>query len=266
MNSLSFFRHPSGLIIRIKSLIAEDDWDQLHRYVDKHGKKGERVFIDLNRLKRLNEDFYFELLANIQPMMSKGLNILLIRSDSDLKFFFEQSGWPEPPIVLEYLDEALFPGRSRKPIGFQVQQAVPEAVQKQPEPKSEKKAAPRELRRTPRSSLSLPFLYTYSKVDDLLNTQWTFAVTEELDIHTFSGLGFFTFQPILKDTMLKFVFPTVFARESEKALSNLTVFSGRVKNCISVGSYHRIGVALIDVLEYEGSFEAKETVTTNATR
>lgn len=261
MKSLSAFHHPSGLIIRIKAIPTDKEWNQLGAYLDEYSRKDTRVHIDLNRMAKVSEEFFAQLMQYMDRFAQRGLNVVIIRTEPDLKSFIHDSGASDSIAVLEYLDEALFPNRpaTRLPMTARIQDSA-RKTPPTPSPEPKPTSTPKDKRRRSRENVSLPFFYTQVTETDILAAPWNCAVTEEMDIQSFSGLGFFVLHPIMKGKMLKIIFPTVSSKTEPNSLSTLTLFSGRVKNCISVGRFHRIGVALIDVYEYEGRFEARETI------
>jgi len=112
-------------------------------------------------------------------------------------------------------------------------------------------------RRAERRSISVPFLYTIIRNKEFIQTTWSGGVTEDMDLHTFAGVGFFSMSAMEAGTSLQFIFPTLRWSAGEDDLEKLLIFTGRVKHCANAEHWYRIGVALIDVMEYRGKFDVR---------
>lgn len=115
-------------------------------------------------------------------------------------------------------------------------------------------------RRSERASVSIPFFYGRVRDQEFLQSEWIGSVTEDLDVKTFSGVGFFTSRPLPKGAEIHFIFPTLNWESAGNSESTVVIFTGRVKHASKEGAWYRIGVALFDIFEYSGQFKIQEEV------
>lgn len=104
-------------------------------------------------------------------------------------------------------------------------------------------------RRAVRHQVSLPLLYSGVAGEDFLEGQWVGGITDDIDLVSFSGVGFFSAEEFRPQQELRLIFPTI--AESGSSDGTLMIFLGRVKNIVEVEGYARVGLALFDTVEYK---------------
>ncbi len=114
-------------------------------------------------------------------------------------------------------------------------------------------------RRAPRHKVALPMLYRTNNQDEFVSGSWIPAITDDMDLQRFSGVGFFSTESFEMNRQLHLVFPTLQPLRDGDSCNVLVVFRGRVKNQVRIDDYHRVGLALFDYYEYEGAWEVESS-------
>ena len=265
MDSIDIVRKSFGSVIRLKQSPKAADIQYLDEIFSQPQTTKAPVYIDLGALNAIDGHIYDYLLSQIKRLSVLGVPLTLVRENPDLRLALKNSDLERPVMVLDFLDEAVFPSES------DVKTTTEIASQKQPSasvcPKCKKNIRPGAYRcihcgimivqrRSPRHPVAIPFLYGRVHNKEFLNTTWMGGVTEDLDINSFSGVGFFSPQEIPRGVEIHLLFPTVQWNQTSDH-SRLRIFVGRTKHTTQVDGWHRIGVALFDMFEYTGRFDIK---------
>lgn len=265
MKHITIIRHHLGLIIRIKQLPDQNDWIELTELIHQEKSKTLRFFWEFNRLNQVNVSIVEQLLPILSIVNNTGGKSVLVRSNRDLRQIIQHIGGEQCFPILDFLDEALFPERSAAKSKGEilkrnttVQKQVELSSPNSPNSSIEEKQDNLIPRRSKRTNICLPFLFGPFANQEYMLSTWTGCVTEEIDIESFSGLGFFSQQNIQTGAKLNFIFPTLRIGHGNSDASKITIFSGRVKHTTPVKQWIRLGVALIDAFEFTGQFTIKE--------
>lgn len=115
-------------------------------------------------------------------------------------------------------------------------------------------------RRAPRHAIALPFLYRTQISDEFMDYPWKPSITIDMDLSHFSGICFFTESSFTQNQEMQLFFPTLSTYQDIERSNRLLIFRGRVKNQGTMGKFNRVGLALFDFFEYEGSWNITATI------
>lgn len=224
------------------------------------------LFIDFGELGEIADDAADALLQQFEQALETKREITLVRVPSRFRTRIQESGLDLPLWKSDAMDEATFPYKQRPSAkGLEHLKLKPAENICPSCNKQVRRGANRCLmcghefmpRRSARTAISIPFFYGRVIHKEFLQSEWIGSVTEDLDVNSFSGVGFFSARPIKSGAEIHFVFPTLSWDSQNLDESTIIIFVGRVKHCTSVGEWHRIGVALFDMIEYRGRFEVQ---------
>lgn len=271
MESFEIIKKPFGAVIQVKHSPSYADFQRLDEWFSNPASLKMPIYIDLGALEAIEKQLFEYISGQLKRLLVLGIPITLVREQSDLRESFQKAGWDRPLMILDYLDEAVFPQETQvRP--FLVSGAETKA--KSPFcPKCSKEIRPGAnrclhcgqmlfQRRHERHEVSLPFLYGRVANREFLNSNWLGGVTENVDIASFSGVGFFSPREIPRGTEIHLLFPTLNWNKNKEVKSEnvITIFTGRVKHITQVDKWYRIGVALFDLFEYTGCFDTHTEV------
>ncbi|MDP8244484.1 MAG: hypothetical protein P9L94_10425 [Candidatus Hinthialibacter antarcticus] len=264
MATLKVVEMPYGISVHVSGnfeivdVLKFNKWLFTPKFLEHH------LFIDFGELGPLTDDTVKALLQQFEQALESNREITLVKVPADLKKRIKESGLELPLWKSDSMDEATFPYK-QQPESKGLKQLKQTANDNTCPScnKQVRRGANRCLncghefmpRRSERASVSIPFFYGRVDNKEFLQSEWIGSVTEDLDVDSFSGVGFFSSRPIRKGAEIHFVFPTLGWDSKRLNESTLVIFTGRVKHCTSAGEWHRIGVALIDIVEYAGRFE-----------
>ena len=270
MEPFKVSQKPFGVIIKIQTSIGALDIQNLDAWFSKPESIKTPIYIDLSVLGNIDEYFLEYLLSQIKRLSLLGVPTTLVRNNPDIRKMIRESGFERPIMILDFLDEATFPLEAN--IKSKLKLDIEEKVISTNCPKCSnplREGAYRCLkcgqviaaRRHDRHPVAIPFLYGKAVGNEFLNSNWLGGVSEDLDMDSFSGMGFFSPRDIPRGSEIHFIFPTLRWKKKKKIdRSSLTIFTGRVKNSTPVDTWVRIGIALFNMFEYEGSFDVKTEV------
>ncbi len=256
-----------GTIIRISGDMIETDLISLEKLFEKLIEKNKLVYLDLGRMETGNHHILDQFFLSIKRYAANGLHLTLIQANPEIRKSIRSQHLDQYISLSDFLDEAIFP--EKMGICPQVDAIIDESPRIEmcpscgnPLPLGNPECAQCGFsvipRRSTRHTLSIPFLYGLLYGGEFLDSEWNGAVTEELDIKKFSGIGFFSQKKIGQGKSLYFLFPTLrWDTMPKKEISVLPIFHGRVKHCTQSGDWYRMGVALSDIYEYSGRFNIK---------
>lgn len=258
---------PFGITVQVSGDLHTPDLLKLNPWFFSPKHQGNPVFIDLGEVGLIEAEALDGLLELLQQAVEIERAITLVRASSVILNRMSALGIELPVWKSDSLEEAVFPFKP-KPAPKGLEKALTREV-KNTCPACGQAVRPRAFRclqcghvlkprRRERTSVSIPFFYGRIRAREFLQSEWIGSVTEDLDVHSFSGVGFFSARALRKGAEVHFIFPTLTWEFTETSDSTLVIFTGRVKHCTPVGHWYRVGVALIDMFEYNGRFRVQE--------
>ncbi len=271
MNSFTICKKPFGSVLWINQTPNVAEIQRLDEWFSRPETIKAPIYLDMGKLPSIDEQFFDYLLGQIRRLSVLGVPLILVRDNPDLREAFRRANWERPVMILDYLDEAIFPQESETPQVGAVQPEKKLPLTHCPKCQRDlRKGAYRCLhcgftiiqRRHERHAAAIPFFYGRVSNQQFLNSSWLGGVTEDLDLDSFSGVGFFSPRDIPRGAEIHLVFPTLQWKKNDtlRQPNKLAIFTGRIKHTTYAEPWYRIGVALFDLFEYEGSFDVSTEV------
>jgi DNA-directed RNA polymerase subunit RPC12/RpoP len=258
---------PFGIAIKITGDLEISDLLRLNKWLYSPKKLSAPIFVDIGDIGSSAEETTNELIEQFVQVVEAERSITLIRASDGIQSAIASRGIELPIMNSDSMEEATFPYKKR-PRSKELETVKQESKSAECPScghmlrKNAYKCLQCGLkikpRRSERASVSIPFFYGRIRNKEFLQSEWIGSVTEDLDVKTFSGVGFFTKRALKQDAEIHFIFPTLMWESQGGVESTVVVFTGRVKNSTPVGDWYRIGVALIDMFEYSGKFKIQE--------
>ncbi len=270
MESFAVNKKPFGSIIKIQTSIGALDIQSLDGWFSNPESTKIPIYIDLSSIDAIDDYLLEYLLSQIKRLSLLGVPTTLVRNNPDIRKLIRESGFERPVMILDFLDEATFPleanVKSKLKLDFEektISSNCPKCsnILREGAYRCLKCGQIIATRRHDRHPVAIPFLYGKAVGNEFLNSNWLGGVSEDLDMESFSGMGFFSPRDIPKGSEIHFIFPTLRWKKKQKIdRSSLTIFTGRVKNSTPVDNWVRIGIALFNMFEYAGRFDVKTEV------
>lgn len=267
MANINGMHLPFGIAVQIAGELGISDLLRLNKWLYSPKHLSSPLFIDLGELGSCDNETLDALIEQFVQVVEAERSITLVRASENIQSTIASRRIELPIMNSDSMEEATFPFKERprsKELETVIQQLKGEEC-----PSCGhrlRKGAHRCLqcdfkikpRRSERASVSIPFFYGRIRDKEFLQSEWIGSVTEDLDVKTFSGVGFFTKRPLRQGAEIHFIFPTLLWESKGANESTVAVFTGRVKHSSPVVDWYRIGVALIDMFEYSGKFNIQE--------
>ncbi len=264
MAKITGINKPYGTIIRIKGDVLPKNLEQLGQLFSQLIKTEDPLYLDLGKIEATNDSILEQIFATIKQYAEQGLHITLVQASPDIREAIRSEKLHRYVSLSDFLDEAIFP----------------QTLEVHPKIDEEAKPAPLQEycpscdrpiplgtldcpycgydevtpRKSERHSLSIPFLYGQVYGGEFLDSVWTGAVTDNLDLTTFAGLGFICQKEMKIGESIYLIFPTLQWEFKPRQPAVLPIFHGRVKHASRAGDWYRLGIALCDMYEYSGRF------------
>jgi anti-anti-sigma factor len=256
---------------RTTALALEGDLDrqgavQLKRAFDALGNRNRPLILDFQNVGLVGMIGLACLEQEANRRTAVGGRLRVIRIPQRLQDLFSATQLDKQIEVDPFCDETAFIERSDIPLQVRKQWKSAHKVKEEKCPKCKAVLRPGahacmecgetvKLRRATRHSVPLPMLYRTISSHEFVSGKWSPAITDDIDLDRFSGVGFFTTDRFDLNQELHIIFPTLQPQRDDNSCHVLIVFRGRVKNQIRMGEYYRAGLALFDYYEYEGAWE-----------
>ena len=254
-----------GTIIRVRGSIQPTDLENMKQWF-RSPQTGSQIFLDLGQVSDISTPAILSLIDKLHDLKAQGKAVTVIRSTPEFKAALKKAKVDSSIWTLDYLDEAVFPFRAG--LRPKITEAKSTETTLDKCPACGQRIRPGAFkclhcggalfpRRSERHTLAVPFFYNNLPTNEFMDSAWRGSVTEDLDVKTFSGIGFFSAVKMPMNSVLNFIFPTLHWDSREEQRNRLNIFMGRIKHCTFAGDFYRIGVALYDMFEYQGRFDVK---------
>ncbi|RJP35323.1 MAG: hypothetical protein C4527_00630 [Candidatus Omnitrophota bacterium] len=261
MAKVSGVHKPFGTIVRIKGEVEAADLEQLETLFTRLTRNKNSLFLDLGKMGVGDGKHLDRVLSAIKRYAKQGLPITLVQAHPDIREAIRAQRLDRYVTLSDFLDEAIFP--SQMDVRPKIDENLLTEPIKEVCPSCDRLLQHGEdicrhcglgviPRRKARHSISIPFLYGSFGTGEFLGSDWKGGVTEDLDLNTFSGIGFYCRQELAVGNSVFFLFPTLQWELTPRQPSILPIFHGRVKHAARAGDWFRLGVALCDMYEFSG--------------
>lgn len=264
MAEIKVVRRSFGTIIYINGNFDGSDSREIEKWIEK--LKGERIYFDLENWVVADTGPVLQFVKWLEKCQALGCMVTVGKANQRIREIIQEAQLDSNVFTLDFLDEALFQAKrltqprirtlngSHTNNGSKLRCPHCRISLAAGENECRQCGIRLKKRRAERSVTAIPFLYGTVHRQEFVNSNWIGAVTEDLDTQTFSGLGFFSHHSLTPGSLYYFVFPTLRWEPEKQDQSSLVIFRGRIKNCQLTETLYRIGVALIDLFQYQGRF------------